>query len=97
MYVLTVELEIIPENSEDFREVIERQAKTSVEREDGCLTFDVWRSQDEPNRFLLHEIYSDREAFDIHMDQQHSKENGAKTKPWIRSQVIRFWKKPGDY
>jgi quinol monooxygenase YgiN len=93
MYVLTVEVEIDSDHREDYKAVINRQARMSVEREEGCLVFDVAVSSEDPSRFLLYEIYRDRAAFDLHVQQPHSKENGAKTKPWIRNQTIRIWTK----
>lgn len=94
MYVITVELDVLPDFKENYRTVIEQQAKTSVEREDGCLKFEVSISEDDPNRFLLYEVYKDKKAFKTHIEQPHSKENGAKTKPWIKSQSVRTWLQP---
>lgn len=91
MYVLTVEVEIDPKHREDYKTVIQKQARISVEREEGCLLFDVSASPDDPNRFLLYEIYRDRAAFDQHLQEKHSKENGGLTKPWIRNQTVKFW------
>jgi quinol monooxygenase YgiN len=34
--------------------------------EPGCLTFDVVRSQSDPTRFALFEVFRDRPAFDAH-------------------------------
>lgn len=91
MYVLSVEVEVDPRHADDYRSVIERQARTSVEREAGCFQFDVAVDPENPNRFFLYEIYRDKSAFDAHLAAPHSKENGAATKPWIRNQTVRFW------
>ena len=91
MYVLTVEVEVEPDHAGDYKSVIERQARTSVEREPGCFQFDVLVDPDHSNRFLLYEIYRDKSSFDAHLAAPHSKENGAATKPWIRNQTIKFW------
>jgi len=93
MYVLTVEVEIDPAHVEDYRGVIVQQARISKEREPGCLVFDVARSPDSATRFLLYEVYTDRAAFDFHVQQPHSQQNGASTKPWILRQQISVWTK----
>jgi quinol monooxygenase YgiN len=91
MYVLTVEVEIEADYRDAYKTIIDRQARTSVEHEEGCLVFDVSTSPEDPTRFLLYEVYRDRAAFDAHLQELHSRENGAMVKPWIRSQTIRFW------
>lgn len=32
----------------------------------GCVRFEVWRSQADPLRFAVHELFTSREAFDQH-------------------------------
>jgi autoinducer 2-degrading protein len=91
VYVLTVEIQVDPNHRDEFLSVIRRQAATSVEREDGCLRFDVAVAEDDPNRVLLYEVYRSEAAFDDHVAQPHSKESGARTKPWMQEVIIRRW------
>lgn len=91
MFVLSVELEIAEQNRDDFAAAISRQARTSVASEPGCLRFDVAVSRDDPNIFLLYEIYSDEDAFEEHKKMDHSVASGELTKPWIKRAEIRSW------
>lgn len=44
------------------------------EDEPGCLTFDVCRSEQDPDVFFLYEHYVDEEAFDTHRSTPHFRE-----------------------
>ncbi|WP_207555688.1 putative quinol monooxygenase [Intrasporangium flavum] len=59
-----VDLLVLPERLDDFLDAITRNAAASVRDEPGCLRFDVHRSLEDPCRFLLHEVYRDRPAFE---------------------------------
>jgi len=40
----------------------------STRAEPGCLSFEVWRSQADPVRFAVREVFADRAAFDRHQE-----------------------------
>ncbi|NLU73402.1 antibiotic biosynthesis monooxygenase [Streptomyces sp. HNM0575] len=40
-------------------------------QEPGCLSFTVNRSVDDPDEFVLYELYRDRAAFDAHVASPH--------------------------
>ena len=63
MLTVIVSLRIRPERTDEFLAAIEENARASLRDEPGCLRFDVHRDQDDPERFLLHEIYADDDAF----------------------------------
>jgi quinol monooxygenase YgiN len=46
-------------------------ARASVEREPGCVRFDVLRPEGRPDTVLLYEVYRDRAAFDAHGASPH--------------------------
>ena len=71
--VLIVELDVKPECRERFDTAIAINANASVTKEPGCLQFDVLKSQDDPNRVVLFEVYRDAAAFQEHMGQDHTK------------------------
>lgn len=51
-------------------EVIQRFAQV-CRTEPGCISYDVFRSADQPERFLSVETYIDGEAFAAHRDSDH--------------------------
>ena len=63
-------------------ETIFRELRDSSRKEEGVIAFDVARSQENPNVFVLWEDYRDRAALDAHVATEHFKRlvlNGART------------------
>ncbi|MCB9935427.1 MAG: antibiotic biosynthesis monooxygenase [Planctomycetes bacterium] len=50
----------------------------ATRREDGCLNYDLHRSQTEPAVFLFYENWTSRAALDAHAASPHMKAWGAK-------------------
>ena len=67
---IIVEATIVPERVDEFLKVIEEDAKGS-RLEEGCLQFDVLRSQNDSNIFYFYEVYSSQEAVEFHKKQPH--------------------------
>ncbi len=57
---------------ERFRERIARHAETCLRVEENCLRFDVAQSRDDPNLFVMYEIFRDAGDFEIHARQPHT-------------------------
>ena len=53
MLIHTAHLVCRPDVVEAFRERLSRHARTSVEREEGCHGFDVYKETREPTLFFL--------------------------------------------
>ena len=57
---------------DEFLAAITAQAEASLGEEPGCLRFDVLRIRDDPDAFMLYEIYADEEAFiEAHRSTAH--------------------------
>ena len=63
MFTVFVTLQVLPEQVGMFLDAIQTNARSSLRDEPGCLRFDVHRSDDDPHRFHLYEIYADEDAF----------------------------------
>jgi quinol monooxygenase YgiN len=63
---LFVTLDVRPARREMLMAAITAQAAASLEREPGCLQFDVCVDTAGPNRVMLYEVYEDEAAFDAH-------------------------------
>jgi autoinducer 2-degrading protein len=63
MFTVIVTLDVRPDRLPEFLDGIAANARASLRDEPGCLRFDVHRVNEEPNRFLLYEIYRDEHAF----------------------------------
>jgi quinol monooxygenase YgiN len=71
MFSLTVQVEVRPEDREEFLGAITTNAAASVRDEPGCHRFDVTAVEGDPNRFVLHELYDDADAFEAHKRAPH--------------------------
>jgi quinol monooxygenase YgiN len=71
MLALFVDLRVRPDARDAFVDAIRLQAETSLEAELGCLRFDVCEDVDDPDHFLLYEVYEDEESFRAHRLTEH--------------------------
>jgi quinol monooxygenase YgiN len=71
MFSLMVQLEVRPEDRDEFLAAITANAAASVRDEPGCHRFDVTAVEGDGNRFVLYELYDDAEAFEAHKRAPH--------------------------
>ena len=71
MIALFVTLDVRPALRARLLAAITAQGAASLEREPGCLQFDICVDDDDPNRVLLYEVYEDEAAFDAHGKTPH--------------------------
>ena len=71
MFSLMVQLEVRPEDRDEFLAAITANAQASVRDEPGCHRFDVSAVEGDENRFVLYELYDDAEAFEAHKRAPH--------------------------
>ncbi len=62
----------------------------SVEREPGCLRFDVLTPTEDGGapQVFLYEIYRDRAAFDLHLESEHYKAFDASTRGLVSRKTV---------
>jgi quinol monooxygenase YgiN len=70
MLVVHVHIHVKPERLQDFIAATVENARNST-REPGIARFDFIQQQDDPTRFVLVEVYRDREAPARHKETQH--------------------------
>jgi quinol monooxygenase YgiN/quercetin dioxygenase-like cupin family protein len=68
---LFVSLHVRPEARDELLEALAAQANASRTEEAGCLQFDVCVDADDPNHFVLYELYCDEAAFELHRQTPH--------------------------
>lgn len=71
MISLHVDLRVLPQNREAFLDAITAQGRASIEREPGCLQFDVVVDRADDCHFMLYEVYTDAGALDAHRVTEH--------------------------
>lgn len=91
MYIVTVTFEVAPQHAEAFRPTILAQATNSLSREEGCHQFDVAFDADNPAVCFLYEKYTDRAAFDLHLQSDHFKDFDATVASWVVRKEVGTW------
>ena len=70
MYVVAVTVFVKPGLADSFIAAVLDNAR-NTRNEPGNLRFDVLRAEDDPDRFLLYEVYRRKEDFAIHQQTEH--------------------------
>ncbi len=71
MYIVHVFVHVKPDQVEPFIYATTANARASTSSEPGCARFDVVQQADDPTRFVLVEIYRDKNAADAHKETEH--------------------------
>lgn len=82
MLAIIVHFEAKPDQVEAFKREIIAHATRCLEREPGCLQFDVVQDPKNPAHFAVYEIYKDEAAVDAHRSSPHMAET-AKVLPGL--------------
>jgi quinol monooxygenase YgiN len=88
MYVVVVEFTIKPEFAGRFRERVQQQARDSLELESECHVFDVCIDPAQDEFVLLYEVYSERGAFEAHLESAHFIDFDNRVRDWVESKQV---------
>jgi quinol monooxygenase YgiN len=61
-------------------------------REEGCLTYDLYRGAELPGSFLLHEVWASREHHRLHTQTRHFLRWNARKDALLAGREATFWK-----
>ena len=70
MFVVCVHVHVIAEHRDAFLEATLENARNTI-KEPGNLRFDVNQQADDPNRFVLYEVYLDESGMSAHKETAH--------------------------
>jgi len=82
MLVVCVHVHVVPEHRDDFIQATLENARNTVQ-EPGNLRFDVIQQLDDPNRFILYEVYRDEEGAAAHKQTPHYARWRETVAPWM--------------
>ena len=71
MFVVCVEFQIEPGQTDVFLAAVRKNAEQSFNQEVGCQQFDVCQDRQFPNSIFLYEVYDDEAAFETHKLTPH--------------------------
>jgi len=91
MYVVTVTFDIRPDRIEAFLRLMRVQAENSRNLEEGCHQFDIAFNAESPGRIFLYELYTDRAAFDLHLESAHYQRFAADTADMIITKAVTLY------
>lgn len=91
-FIVIAEFAIRPGQREAFVEHAREDARQSLTNEQGCHQFDVLVPEDADDRVVLHEVYTDRAAFETHTRMPHYQPFKDATAPLLDAEpVVRFF------
>ena len=93
MYVVVVEFTLDPEHAQAFRQRVRQQAQDSLREESECHVFDVCIDSARDDFVLLYEIYTDREAFDVHLESAHFRDFDHEVRNWVSDKKVSTYEK----
>ena len=96
MNVLVVSIDVKPEYVDEFIAATLANARGS-RTEPGNLRYDVLRSADDPNHFMLYEVYRDDAAMAAHRETPHYQQWVAAVEPWLAQPRTRVRSAPIFY
>ena len=88
MFVITVKFVIHIKYIEKFKIRVLQQARDSLELEKDCHEFDVCHDPNEQNIVFLYETYTDKNAFDIHLQSDHYLSFNLEVTPWVKEKIV---------
>lgn len=89
-FAVTVAFDLMDGSFARFHGLVSRNAQLSVEREAGCLRFDVLvpTSVGPAPQVFLYEIYRDRAAFDLHLASEHYRTFDDSTRELVNRKTV---------
>ena len=82
MLVVCVHVHVKPEHRAAFVEASRENARNTI-KEPGNLRFDVLQQADDPNRFVLYEVYRDEAGAKAHKETSHYARWAETVAPWM--------------
>jgi quinol monooxygenase YgiN len=71
MLIVLVQLQVRADLLDEFKTAILKNAELSVQRDPGCVRFDVLQQQDDSTRWFLYEVYDSEQAWLDHRKAAH--------------------------
>ena len=90
---VTLIVQLRPRDGQDLLLEAELRALVGPTRkEDGCLTYDLYRATEGPSAYMLHEVWASREDHTRHTNTPHFLRWNALKDALLASREVGFWK-----
>jgi quinol monooxygenase YgiN len=84
---LTVILKSKLENREEMKAVLENLVENS-RKEAACLQYDLHQNIEDPNIFVFHEVWKNKEGLDLHKEQLYSLKFNKNAEDFLQEKAI---------
>lgn len=92
MYAISVMIEVEPDRIEDYKAAALAHAHNTRSNEEGCISFNVFQSEAQPNLFYYHELYVNKAAVEeVHKKAPYLALNRERTKGMVIAKEIKTW------
>ena len=85
MMIRISEIEIEPEYLEEYLTILKEESKASVELEPGVISIYPMFQKENPNEIRILEIYTDKKAYQAHLETPHFKHYKTTTLKMVKS------------
>ena len=89
MIILAVHCTLKPGKASEFEKAVSAFIAEVRASEPGCLAFQASRSTDDPNHYLLYEVYTDAAALEVHRAASYFKEFSHNLLPTLLDMRVR--------
>ncbi len=93
MFVATITIEVDSENQSMFHNAVMKQAEITLEREVGCLQFEVSFHPSRKSICFMYQVYETQSAYDHHLLSDHHLTFDQITAPWVASRKVEVWER----
>lgn len=84
---LTVIIKSKPECREELKSVLKNLVDSST-KEAACLRYDLHQNVEDPNVFILHELWKNKEGLDLHKEQSYLLEFNQTAKLFLEDKIV---------
>ncbi len=93
MFVVTVALEVDSEYQSVFQNAAMKQAEITLEREVGCMQFDVCFHPSRKTMCFIYQVFETEAAYGHHLMSDHYDTFDQISAPWIASKKVEIWER----
>lgn len=91
MFAVCVEIVVKPDCLTEFMPLMLAQADKSLAKEPECHHFDVCADSAAPEKVFLHELYTNKAAFEAHLATPHFKEFDSAVASMLQSKAVKTY------
>jgi quinol monooxygenase YgiN len=91
---MEINLTVIIKTKSEYREEVKTILKDLVvnsRKEVACIQYDLHQNIDNPNVFIFHEIWKDKEGLDLHNEQSYIKQFGQTSELYLEEKPMLYF------